>query len=122
MTYLDGGKGSNLSIPPAQIYIDNKYKQHKLQDEISLARIKRIITKYSFNNEDSDEIKIYGFASFINHSDQPNLKRMSVKPCFNAWFANRDIKKGEQIFIDYCEGAKDLKLRKEKLKEIWGIC
>ena len=48
---------------------------------------------------------IFCFISFINHSRHVNTYRDFVGPTMHVMYANRDIKKGEEITIDYAEGA-----------------
>ena len=89
--------------------------------------IKQIVEKNSFTNDDIGEhngileVYIFGFVSLINHCKQPNIKHWSRSPLLNVWYADRDIKKGEEILIDYLNGASDSEKRSARLKETWGI-
>ena len=49
LSYLDGGPGSDLSIPPLSVFLSNKYK-HLSIPEFTKERVCKIVDKYSFCN------------------------------------------------------------------------
>jgi len=61
---------------------------------------------------------LYGIISFINHGNPTdmNILRHSISPAFHMIYAKRDIKKGEEILIDYVLGTKDYKERSKMLE------
>ena len=52
-------------------------------------------------------VTIYGFISLINHNKDCNIMGTWKPPCLNVNYASKDIKEGEEIFIDYLDGAKN---------------
>ena len=58
---------------------------------------------------------LFGFISFINHARNINTKRHFVGPTLHIIRASKDIKAGDEIFIDYAQGATTKKDRNEIL-------
>ncbi len=66
---------------------------------------KHLIYNYCLYDEENYFVPDYGFKKidvslFLNHSDTPNLKSIEEGNYFEA---TRDIKNGEELFLDYGE-------------------
>lgn len=66
---------------------------------------KHLIYNYCLYDEENYFVPDYGFKKidvslFLNHSDTPNLKSVEDGNYFEA---TRDIKNGEELFLDYGE-------------------
>ena len=69
------------------------------------AHAKALIENYCLYDEENYFIPDYGFkkmdlVNFLNHSDTPNVISINEGEFFEAI---RDIKQGEELFIDYGE-------------------
>lgn len=69
------------------------------------AHAKALIENYCLYDTDNYFVPDYGFkkmdlVNFLNHSDTPNIISINEGEFFEAI---RDIKKGEELFIDYGE-------------------
>ena len=117
-------------IPPIDIFLKNTYKQHDIPD-IPNDKVREIVEMNSFGlsqkvGSDAGDMDIKfsrqlkGFISLINHSRTPNVIQQMVTPEVTFVLASQDISEGEEIFIDYAEGMKDLEKRNEVLAR-WGI-
>ena len=75
---------------------------HQMKESLSKESFRQI-EKYSYKDKDDSFYYLHlDDARFINHSTNPNIKTIG-----NQEIATRDIKKGEEILIDYkdfCEG------------------
>lgn len=76
-------------------------------------------TDYLFENvidgNPNESVLALGYGSIYNHNDEPNVawrKPFQGKP-FIEFYALKDIKKGEELFINY--GKKYWLVRKKKL-------
>lgn len=63
----------------------------------------KLISTYCLSDEENIYLPPHGFkiidlAIFLNHSDEPNLKQVEAG---NYFVTLRDIKTGEELFIDY---------------------
>lgn len=71
------------------------------EDEAELI-YKTILNMYVFAWDDEDLAVAFGMGSLFNHSKSPNLEYDNDYENKTIRFiANRDIMKGEQLFIDY---------------------
>ena len=63
----------------------------------------------SFSNMINDKISIqlFAFEGMFNHGRKANLKPEYLTPSLVFMFADRDIKKGEELVIEYCTNVKD---------------
>ena len=64
---------------------------------------RKLIATYCLSDEEKIYLPPHGFkliepAMYLNHSDEPNLKQMEGG---NYFVTLRDIKAGEELFIDY---------------------
>lgn len=89
-------KGSLVAEFPAMV-IPNKQIKHL---------DKTVFSDYYFDDWNSKSSAIcMGQASFLNHSKEPNLECDSdEKTVTFKFYAVKNIKKGEELFIDYCPG------------------
>ena len=77
----------------------------KIEVENLPAHAKALIENYCLYDEENYFVPDYGFkkmdlVNFLNHSDTPNIVSINDGEFFEAI---RDIKKGEELFIDYGE-------------------
>ena len=77
----------------------------KMEVENLPAHAKALIENYCLYDEENYFVPDYGFkkmdlVNFLNHSDTPNIVSINDGEFFEAI---RDIKKGEELFIDYGE-------------------
>ena len=54
--------------------------------------------------KDGHKMELFCLKSFINHDIKQNLKLEYGQPNIVFMYANRDIKAGEELLIDYCNG------------------
>lgn len=85
-------KGDVVEISPVVIVyseeVDNIYKT--------------ILNMYVYAWDDEDLAVAFGMGSLFNHSKSPNLEyENDYENKTIRYIANRDIVKGEQLFIDY---------------------
>ena len=127
LSYLHDGEFQDLKIPPIDIFVKNKYKNHKIP-EISLSQIERIVETNAFvtcsdKNLMIDKIQncgkrksrsvtgqkqktsscLFCLISFINHNDISNIESLNISDDISLLYASKDISRGEEIFIDYCQ-------------------
>lgn len=63
---------------------------------------KNLISHYWYENDDDSSIISLGNGSLLNHSKNPNVcAKFDKKSQKMQFYALRDIKKGEQLFINY---------------------
>ena len=118
-----GSKTAAPPIPPMEIFVSNKYKQYEPIPDLSQERIDNIIKCNTFGNgytRKASYITMFGFISMINHGKGQNVRNTYIEPCLNIMYADRDIRKGEEIIIDYLKPG-DEGERKEILENVWGI-
>ncbi len=77
----------------------------KIEVENLPAHAKALIENYCLYDEENYFVPGYGFkkmdlVNFLNHSDTPNIVSINDGEFFEAI---REIKKGEELFIDYGE-------------------
>ena len=77
----------------------------KIEVENLPAHAKALIENYCLYDEENYFVPDYGFkkmdlVNFLNHSDTPNIVSINDGEFFEAI---REIKKGEELFIDYGE-------------------
>ena len=124
LTYLfDGDKKKDLKVPPLSLFTDNHYKQYMadLPETIKDATIKEILAfngsksqtpmrKDNIHHQSANSV-LFSFRSFINHNRNQNIKLEYPSSNVVFIFASQNIQKGEELFIDYCDGIEDLNKR-----------
>lgn len=87
-------EGTLLEICPAIIIPE---------EEVSIIHTTKLHDYYFLWGEAQKEaVIVLGFGSIYNHSDQPNARyMMDYKQQSMDFFATRDIKAGEEIFVNY---------------------
>ena len=58
--------------------------------------------------------------SFVSHGTESNVTVKTPQMKLTMAYADKDIKKGEQLFIDYCSYVQDKRLR-TKISEVKTI-
>jgi SET domain-containing protein len=83
---------------------DDKWiKISKEEVQTMPSHVQHVITNYSLYDEENYFVPDHGFKKldiclFLNHSDHPNVVSVNDGDYFQA---TRDIKTGEELFIDY---------------------
>ncbi|MEJ7589604.1 MAG: SET domain-containing protein [Ferruginibacter sp.] len=82
---------------------DKWLKISRAEIDLLPSHSKQLIETYCLYDDDNYYVPEYGFkkmdlVNFLNHSDTPNLMSVSEGAFFEA---TRDIKTGEELFIDY---------------------
>ena len=94
-----------------EIFYQNYYKKYQERNVTTevLAQILNYncITQQRMNDDETCTFKssLFCLKSFINHSVHENLNITYVLPNLIFVFALKDIKKGEELLIDYCSGV-----------------
>jgi len=95
-------KGKVVEHSPVILVPMNEYEEH----------IKKTVLEwYYYDWNDEYKVIVLGMGSLFNHSSKPNLKyTWGYKNRVIIYTAKRNIRKGEELFIDYmndCKGKLD---------------
>ena len=92
--------------------------------DMSIERINQIVSLNCFgqgrNDSASYKAVLWCFKSFFNHSRNSNVRVAPLTKTMEFIFAKEDIKKGEELLLDYCNGVTNTAVR-NKLLEKYGI-
>ena len=114
---------SELSLEQRkQNYIKNISEQNLIVPEKNFVGIfsNAIATKLYIYDEFDLILGIFYYPSFMSHSCVPNTKILGIGN-FLFVFAERDIKKNEEITTSYISSTEEYKIRQEKLKKFYGF-
>ena len=86
-----------------KIFTENKYKDYEIP-EISLDGIEKIVSYNAFGSDKGKYNRksfLYGIICLINHNIKSNIYQRNIDNGLRFLYAKHDIKKGEEICIDY---------------------
>ena len=77
-----------------------------------------IFNCFDWKEDHLKKSNLFCFISFINHSVKENIEIKFIASDLAFVYAKKDIKIGDQIYIDYVQSFKDPEKRKENLKKM----
>ncbi|CCK72870.1 S-adenosylmethionine-dependent methyltransferase KNAG_0M00170 [Huiozyma naganishii CBS 8797] len=119
---LDASDGVNTTADPEpkwkegyQLFIDTF---PSLKEEVDYERFLEYIGRFNLN---AIAEQLYYIPSFINHNCEPNVRFEKDSRLHINFYARKDIKKGEQIFMTYCNPLHEVNLRRRELRVNYGF-
>lgn len=128
--YLSTGEEDRLEVPEISLFRPEGEESGQLNEKLDMVRILSILDVNSLV-EDSVSAKVLGknsdyygvglwvLASFINHSCNPNARRLHIGD-YVVVHASRDVKAGEEITFAYFDVLSTFGKRKV-MSKTWGF-
>ena len=113
---------------PFELLTENAYKKYDKYG-ITKSQMKLILKKKCFTKQNIGQVpfspqsvyySICTIMSFVSHGTESNVTVKTPQMKLTMAYADKDIKKGEQLFIDYCSYVQDKRLR-TKISEVKTI-
>ena len=97
MSYILGGPNEE-KVPLSSLFYNNNYKQnYKNVPDIQFETLKEIVMKNNFGRKAGKKLSavLFGFCSFFNHNENPNVKMKFLETNLVTIHATRHIEEGE---------------------------